>query len=78
MNGAQFELYTDGQAYYTRPGGGTLLCWQRGEEGWNCERVDKTLQLSPARFDQVPADLREEILAFAARAAAIGGQTLGN
>ena len=78
MKDARFELYTDGTAYFTRPSGGTLMCWQRTEEGWSCERVDEAQSLSPATFDQVPADLREELLAFAARASAIGGQALGN
>ncbi len=69
------NIYSDGQAYYTCPADSPIaLCWYREGERWACRKEETPDGLRAARFDELPPDLQEEILALAARAGAIGSQ----
>ena len=67
------DILTDGEAYYLRQrGGSAAVRWRRGDAGWEAERTSPPPTARPAAFEQVPADLREELLAFMARATSVG------
>ena len=69
------SIYSDGQTYYTCPADSPIaLRWYREEERWTCRKEEIPAGLRAARFDELPADLQEEVLALAARAGAIGSQ----
>lgn len=67
------DILTDGEVYYLRQrGGGAAVGWRRGDAGWEAARATLPGAAAPTTFEQVPADLREELLAFMARASSVG------
>ena len=70
------ELYTDGSAWYlaqeeARAG----WRWQRAGADWAVSRAVLPAGAVRGRVDELPPDLQEELLAFAARSAAMGNQS---
>ena len=69
-------IYTDGISYYTEveaPGSAACLHWMREGEGqWSAKEAQRPAGFRETRFADIPAELQEELLAFAARAKAIG------
>ena len=69
-------IYTDGISYYTEvegPGSVSRLHWIREGEGqWSAKEAQRPAEFRETRFADIPGDLQEELLAFAARAKAIG------
>ena len=69
------KIYTDGTAYYTEMqavGGMESLCWLCDGGRWSAGKAQRPVGVREAMFDDIPDELQEELLAFAARAAAIG------
>lgn len=67
------ELYTLGEAWYlAREGESKGWCWRPAGEVWSVDRADLPAGMRRARVEDLPVGLREELLAFAARAAAMG------
>ena len=69
------EIYTDGTVYYTEvqeSGGTESLRWSCEGGQWSAKKVQRSVDVHEASFAVIPAELQEELLAFAARAAAIG------
>lgn len=70
------ELYTDGEAWYLAgEGEASGWRWRPEGEGWTLDRATLSPAAVRARLHDVPAGLQEELLAFAARAAAMGTQS---
>lgn len=70
------ELYVQGEAWYLMAEGeGKGWCWRRAGEEWNVDRAALPSGAVRARLEELPAGLQEEVLAFAARAAAMGTQS---
>ena len=66
------ELYTDGSAWYlTKKGEQIGWCWQRVGTEWAVERAALPTGAVRGRVDELPPELQEELLAFAARSAAM-------
>lgn len=75
----QFELFNDREFYYTRlPGSVGTLRWQQEGGIWKCVKRDVPSSALAARFDELPEDLQEEVLAVAMREEAVGGVDWGN
>ena len=75
----QFELYKDQELFYTRlPSGIRTVQWQRESGNWKCVRGEIPQSALVVRFDELPSDLQEEILAVITRAQAVGGADWGN
>lgn len=69
------ELYSDGVGWYlAQEGERSGWRWRREGEEWTVDRAALPAGASRARLDELPAGLQEELLAFAARAAAMGTQ----
>ena len=69
------QVYTDGTFYYTQVGGmaGTdSLRWAREDDRWVASRQQLPGGLRETALAQAPAELQEELLAFATRAQTIG------
>lgn len=68
------KLYRDegenGQIYVRM--GTSVQRWNRSAAGWVAERAELPATAQPLEFAELPDDLREEVLAAAVRAAAIG------
>ena len=70
------ELYTDGEAWYlAQEGERSGWRWRREGEEWALDRAALSPGAVRARLEELPASLQEELLAFAARAAAMGTQS---
>jgi hypothetical protein len=64
------KLYSlDGQIYVKM--GVNTLCWRRADVGWDVERAELPADALPLDFAVLPEELREEVLAAAARAGAV-------
>ncbi len=75
-SGGDMKLYSlDGQIYAKM--GINTLCWRRVDTGWDVERVDLPDGVLPIDFAVLPEELREEVLAAAARAGAVGSAGRG-
>ena len=73
-----FEIYGDGEDFYIRPPSNpTALCWFYLEGSWSCERAGFPELAQKVEFGELPGDLQEEILAFAARSEVMGAQVWG-
>lgn len=69
------ELYAAGEVWYLmREGEEKGWRWQQLEGQWRVDRHRRPEGAARARVEDLPASLREELLAFAARAAAMGPQ----
>ena len=69
------ELYTDGAAWYlVQAGERRGWRWHREGTDWIVERAGLPSSAVRGQVDEVPPDLQEELLAFAARSAAMGTQ----
>lgn len=69
------ELLADDADYYVRlAGSGGALRWYRHDDGWASCSASVPPGLRVVDFDALPADLREEVLAFLARAEALGNR----
>ena len=67
------DILTDGEGYYLRQrGGDAAVRWLPGADGWEAERAAAPAQARLVSLGEVPAELREELLAFMARAASVG------
>jgi hypothetical protein len=70
----EMKLYRDegenGQIYARM--GTSVQRWNRSAVGWIAERAELPATAQPLEFAELPADLREEVLAAAVRAQAIG------
>lgn len=73
----QATLYTDDGAYFIRLGNGLVLRWCRAGEEWNKSRTELPSGAGQIDFAALPEDLREEVLAVLARAAAMQGSMGG-
>ncbi len=62
----------DGESIFSRVGS-SVLCWRRVDSEWIAERSELPTGAREVAFDAVPDDLREEVMAAAVRAQAIGG-----
>lgn len=68
------KLYRDGRdegAFYSRVGSG-VLHWKRQADGWIAQRAALPDDAFNIEFDAIPDDLREEVIAAAVRAQAVG------
>ena len=70
-------LYSDAGAYFVRLGGGTVLRWRRGQEGWTPSRTDLPATAGQIVFEALPEELREEVLAVLVRDEAVQGPLEG-
>jgi len=72
----RIELYegTKGEYYACFPGAQGALLWRWEEDRWTSTAVDLPEGSEPVALAELPPDLREELLAFAARAEALGNQ----
>lgn len=61
----------DESAFYSRAGSGVLR-WKRQDGGWVAERGALPDDALGIEFDVLPDDLREEVIAAAVRAQAVG------
>ena len=69
------EVFGLGAAYYIRKRATQrVVKWFQDGERWNSESTSLPANSTLLAFDELPADLREEILAFVARAEALGNQ----
>ncbi len=69
------ELYAQGETWYLmREGEKKGWRWRPDGEGWSVDRAGLPAGVARARLEEVPAGLQEELLAFVARAAAMGTQ----
>ena len=69
------RVYSDGAVYYTEmqaAGGIGSLCWSCEEGRWSAGKAQRPADAREVSLDDIPAELQEELLAFAARTAAIG------
>jgi len=62
----------DGDIYLTGAGATPCLRWYRQDEHWCSEPAQLPPQVDNVSPEQIPADLREELLAFVVRADAMG------
>ncbi len=70
------ELYTEGEIWYLAgEGEASVWRWRREGEAWALDRATLSSGAVRARLEELPASLQEELLAFAARAAAMGTQS---
>lgn len=69
----EVEIYTDGAVYYLGRGGAGWR-WQQENGRWIAVRAEVPHGAIKARFAELPPALQEELLAFAARAEALGNQ----
>lgn len=70
------EIYDAGGDYYLRLAGSTgALRWSCRDGDWRAAPEKLPAGLQRVELPDLPPPLREEILAFAARAEAIGNQT---
>ena len=66
------EIYTDDKGYYIRrPSHSVVLRWYREEDRWVSTRERMPACCTRVDFADLPADLREEVLASAVRAEAM-------
>jgi hypothetical protein len=67
------EIWADETAYFLRQSGGSAaLRWSQDGGTWGAERGQIPPGAARTELDRVPADLREELLAFMARATSVG------
>jgi hypothetical protein len=67
------EVYALGEAWYlVREGEKTGWCWRRSGEEWQVAKAALPAGARRAGLEELPGGLQEEMLAFAARAAAMG------
>lgn len=67
------QAYRDGEEYYLcRPGGRDGLRWRLQEHAWTASGARLPTGATPVELAALPPELREEVLAFAARAAVMG------
>ena len=67
------EAFFDGESYYVRgPKTALPLCWSRRPEGWSMQRQSLPAAAERVELGDLPADLKEEVLAFLARAQTVG------
>ena len=72
------QLFRAANTYYaTLPGSFGSVVWRLEGGAWMCEKAEVPSQAQPAEFVELPEVLREEVLAMAARAEAIGGPEWG-
>ena len=72
------QLFRAVNTYYaTLPGSFGSVVWRLEGEAWMCEKAVVPSQAQTAEFADLPEGLREEVLALAARAEAIGGPEWG-
>ena len=62
----------DGDIYLTRVGTLPCLRWYLHDERWRSQVAPLPAQVDRVTPEQIPDDLREELLAFVARAEAMG------
>jgi hypothetical protein len=75
----EIEIFTGADGFFVRlPGKPVVLRWFRQGEGWGSAREELPAQVRKIGFGELPVELQEEILAFAARAEAIGGPVWGS
>jgi hypothetical protein len=65
------ELYCHGGDFFARLGSGAVLRWQRTAQGWDQSRSRLPEAARHVEFEGLPEELREEVLAALARAAAV-------
>lgn len=71
----QIEIFSDGGDFCVRlPGSPMVVRWFRRAGTWMNVREKLSGQARKVEFGDLPDDLREEILAFVARAEAMGNQ----
>ena len=69
----RIEIFSDGESFYVRPPGSpAAVRWFRRDEGWASVREKPPGRAREVEFAELPDDLKEEILAFVARAEAMG------
>ena len=67
------QAYRDGAEYYLcRPGGREGVRWRLQAEDWTASSARVPAEATPVELAALPPELREEVLAFAVRAAAMG------
>ena len=64
--------------FLTGAGATGCLRWHRGDDGWRCTPAALPEGAETIGPDAVPEDLREELLAFATRAEAMGQGGIGD
>ena len=70
-----FEILRAGVQFFVRRSATTgAICWQYKEERWVGEPATIPPGAVAVALDELPPDLREELLAFVARAEALGNQ----
>lgn len=70
------RVYQQGDdVYLTGAGAVPCLRWHREEGHWRSEPVDLPKAAQTISVEQIPDDLREELLAFVVRADAMGAAT---
>ena len=70
----------DADVFLTGAGAVPCMRWRRSESVWQSEPADLPTTAQSISVEQIPNDLREELLAFVARADAMGAaaQPSGN
>jgi hypothetical protein len=68
-----YQLVDD--VYLTGAGATPCLRWHRQDGSWLSEPAELPESATKLHIDQVPEDLREELMAFVVRADAMGGNT---
>ena len=69
------EVFAEGEDFYSRgPGTAPPLRWRQEEGHWVCTRRDIPGSAAQVELAGLPIELREEMLAYAARSATAGLQ----
>ena len=69
------EVFRHGHLYFVRKSARTIaICWEMKDGRWVNEPASLPAESVAVPFADLPGDLREELLAFVARAEALGNQ----
>ncbi len=70
------EVFRNGDRYFVRKSAATAkaICWKMKDGRWVNEPEPLPAESVPVPFAELPGELREEMLAFLARAEALGNQ----
>ncbi len=69
------EVFRHGDRYFVRKSATTkAICWEIQDGRWVNGPEPLPAESAPVAFAALPGDLREEMLAFVARAEALGNQ----
>ena len=69
------EVLSEGQEFYTRgPGTAPSMRWRQDQGHWVCAREEIPENATPTDVVDLPVELQEEMLAYAARSATAGLQ----